>query len=147
MTAWDLALVKLLNKSPEKWQNLEPRGKALILGGWKPDPPNNCIPTEARKVDANQGKFIQKVGEKWGCHSCGSRYPASGYHADHIVPQEFCTPYMEPVFEQLEIPYPETFELLPQCPRCSGKQGGDMAKITRLARSFANRNGIVVYEI
>ena len=53
---------------------------------------------------------------------------------------------MPKVFDLLKIPYPKSFELRPQCPKCSGYQGGKMKKITDLAIKFAKSHGIPVYK-
>ncbi|HEV2498810.1 MAG TPA: hypothetical protein VGY31_04425 [Terriglobia bacterium] len=138
--------VKMLNAGIETWGAMVKSDKPLIVGGWKASPEKNCVETNAKKVSAAQGIFIQGVGEKKGCHSCGSKYPAKVYISDHIVPQEFCTSYMPQVFKALGIPYPDTFELRPQCPKCSGFQGGKMKEIMTLAVSYAKRKGITVYK-
>lgn len=120
--------------------------KKLILGGKQFLVGTNCVQATGPKVTQTQGRRIQHLGERQGCHSCGTAYPASVYIADHIVPQEFCTSYMPQVFEALdldEIDWDEQ-ELRPQCPRCSTRQGGQMSSIRKRAVDFARSVGIPV---
>ena len=143
------ALVNKLNGKSTKqleaytWKSDEE--KALIMGG-KPRKPRYCISSTGDKVSAAEGLQIQRLGTQNGCHSCDSRVPRFIYHADHIVPQEFCTSYMEQIFRRLDLDYPAEFELRPQCPRCSGAQGGRMSRISVLALNLADQTGETQYK-
>jgi hypothetical protein len=122
--------------------------KKLILGGKQFLVGTNCVQATGPKVTQTQGRRVQHLGERQGCHSCGTLYPASVYIADHIVPKEFCTTYMPQVFEVLgihEIDWDE-LELRPQCPRCSTRQGGKISTISVRALQFARTVGITVYK-
>ena len=57
---------------------------------------------------------IQILGRRHGCHSCGRRR-ISQFIADHQPPTKLLTPGESPATFQ---------QLLPHCPRCSGRQGG-----------------------
>lgn len=101
--------------------------KKLILGGVPLRTPKYCLSTAGTKATDSEGKAIQALGILNKCHSCGSDKPCTTYHADHIFPAEFATPYMQRVFKALGISHPGMAaqnELRPQCPRCSGEQGG-----------------------
>jgi len=119
--------------------------KKLIFGG-KPKIPRYCIRATGPKVKPNEGNRIQKLGARNGCHSCGAQVPTTTYHSDHTFPQEFCTHYMEQVFDVLGLAFPQNFELRPQCPRCSGDQGGAIRRIRTLALRCAKANGITAYK-
>lgn len=149
------ALVRTLNSMPRVQDALnyltDPRNRderKLIIGGKQFLVGTNCIQATGRKVNQTQGRQVQHLGERQGCHSCGTLYPASVYIADHIVPKEFCTTYMPQVFEVLgihEIDWDE-LELRPQCPRCSTRQGGKISTISVRALQFARTVGITVYK-
>lgn len=108
---------------------------------------NTSIVSNGPTVSASEGLAIQTLGGKLGCHTCGARFPRAIYHADHAFPQEFCTNYMEVLFDHLGLPWPTKFELRPQCPRCSGNQGGNMRWIAEEAVAYARDVlGIPVYK-
>ena len=91
---------------------LDGTGRKLIFGAVKRTPGSYVI-SSGPKVTAAEGLGIQRLGVRIGCHSCGTKIPRFTYHADHIVQQEFCTSYMERVFDRLGLDYPEEFELRP----------------------------------
>ena len=134
-------LVKRLNANPRI--QMSGYEHELIFGGRDR---SRGIRTYGKKVSVSEGEQIQRLGEREGCHSCDSKNPASKYIADHTFPQEFCTTYMSTVFESLGISYPDRFELRPQCPRCSTRQGGQMRRIRMLAMEYAKKNRITTYK-
>ncbi len=134
-------LVKRLNSNP--LLSLNEFETKLITGGRSKI---HGIKTFGKKVSVTEGQQIQSLGEREGCHSCGAKNPASVYIADHTFPQEFCTSYMEQVFNHMKLPYPKKFELRPQRPRCSTLQGGKMSRITRLGLAYARKNKLTVYK-
>ena len=140
------ALVRALNSNPDRV--LTAGERRLVLGGRSRTRGGFCIQASGPRVSSNEGIRIQALGLRNGCHSCRTAYPRSVYHADHVVPQEFATTYMEQVFNDLGIPYPEDDEFLlrPQCPRCSGQQGGSLRRISALAIKFARIKSILVYK-
>ncbi len=138
-------LVRNLKNGSKKYSDLSASEKNLI--GFGRLRLKNKIESSGPKVTADEGFRIQELGKKHGCHSCKTKYPVTTYHADHSFPQEFCTHYMEGVFADLGFKYPTTFELRPQCPRCSGHQGGKMKQIMDVATEYARENlGMVVYK-
>lgn len=121
----------------------------LIQGAEPPSVGKNCIFSSGPKVSETEGKQIQILGIRDGCHSDPThKYPVTKYHADHTWPQEFCTSYMDDVFKALKLIQhkPKQQELRPQCPRCSGNQGGKLSQISKLALAFAEVNGITFYK-
>lgn len=139
-------LVEALNSGQKTFNALSLREKRLFGHGIKIKPNVNCIRSYSDVVPPPAGRRIQEFGIENGCHSCGSDFPASVYIADHIFPQEFCTHYMQMVFELLGIEYPTEFELRPQCPRCSGDQGGSIRYIAERVQDYARLIGIPVYK-
>ena len=107
----------------------------------------NCIPATGRRVSVPEGKKIQKIGVRDGCHSCGTLYPAPDYDADHIIPVEFCTSYMPKVLKSIGYRLTDDdYQLRPQCKRCSSHQGGKMSAIRKLGVEYARRKGIECYK-
>lgn len=96
----------------------------------------NCIKSSGPKVSDPEGKQIQNLGIQQGCKTCSTKFPTDKYIADHSFPQEFCTAYMEMLFSHLGLPYPKSFDLRPQCAKCSGHQGGKMLKISIEAQEY-----------
>lgn len=138
-------LVKRLNRESPNFGGLTEKEKKLIKGGRTT---KFGVKSSGPKVSAGEGLAIQALGERYGCHSCGRKTPASVYHSDHIYPQEFMTSYMPQVFSLLKLPPIDTnnLQVRPQCPRCSHLQGGKLNAIVRLALVAARENGIVVYK-
>lgn len=121
----------------------------LIRGVDEPKVGTNCIQATGPTVTPEQGKWIQMLGIQDGCHSDPShKVPVTIYHADHTWPQEFCTSYMEEVLKHLGLLQhkPQQQELRPQCPRCSGNQGGKLSNISKVAKQFAKQNDIKFYK-
>jgi hypothetical protein len=139
------AVVRSLNGG-KNYADLDAKEKRLI-GSGKRFNLNKCVPSSGPKVTPTEGQQIQVLGSKNGCHSCHGKVPTTVYHADHTFPQEFCTNYMQDVFKDLGLTYPTTFELRPQCPRCSGNQGGKVKQIMEVATAYARENlKITVYK-
>ena len=139
------ALVSAVNGG-KQLDKLTPRELSLLGYKAKIQPNVTCVHTTGTKVSRVEGDQIQKMGIEHGCRTCDSVVPASVYFGDHAFPQEFCTSYMEEVFRLLEIDYPKDFVLRPQCPRCSGAQGGSLRKIADMAQDYARHVGITVYK-
>jgi hypothetical protein len=121
----------------------------LIHGVEPPVVGFDAIRSSGPKVSTPEGFQIQQLGMRNGCHSDPSHlYPADKYHADHIWPQELCTSYMEAVLNHLNLLQhkPTQQELRPQCPRCSGNQGGKLKQIADYAQQYAAQNNIVFYK-
>lgn len=121
----------------------------LLHGTWPPVKDVNCLISTSPNVSEAEGARIQEWGIALGCHSDSRhRVPVARYIADHIFPQEFCTGYMRKVLDNLGLgkKIPESYELRPQCARCSSHQGGKMTMIARLAQEYASLVGITVYK-
>jgi len=104
------------------------------------------LKSRTARVNKTQGLTVQKNGSVDGCHICQENIPQKVYHADHCPPQEFGTSYMPKVCAKLGITLPAKTVLRPQCPRCSGAQGGDLAHVVSFALLAAQEMGIVVYK-
>jgi hypothetical protein len=121
----------------------------LTLGWMKVKKGRTCIAATGPVVTAVEGQRIQIIGVKLGCHSNPDHEVAAlVYHADHTWPQEFCTSYMEAVMKHLGLGHliPTQQELRPQCPRCSGNQGGKLSQISKKALAFAKAHSITFYK-
>lgn len=133
------------NKGHAKLSDV-PVADRKYLVGTKAVSAAQCIETSSEQVSSAQGLEIQRLGVAKGCHCCGTRFPAPDYHADHVFPKEFCTNYMEQIFEKMGLPYPTKFYLMPQCVKCSSNQGGTLSHLARRARAAAGKLGIIVYK-
>jgi hypothetical protein len=81
---------------------------------WMPAPPN-------RRLTRNQQSEINRIGRKWGCHTCGytdPRTPSGNVIGDHQVPRSLGEPT----------------RIYPHCLFCSATQGG-------LVRGYKRRGG------
>jgi hypothetical protein len=111
-----------------------------------------CIPASGKIVSAcvciRGPENSDHRGRKGLPQSPGHDVAALVYHADHTWPQEFCTAYMDEVMKRLNLSHikPARQELRPQCPRCSGNQGGKMSQIAKKALAYAADNGITFYK-
>lgn len=123
------ALVRALKNGKKQLSDLTATEKKLLGKGYRFNSTKKCVESSGPKVTQTEGVLVQDIGSRSGCHSCGAKVPVTRYHADHTFPQEFCTHYMEELFAHLGLEYPKSWELRPQCPRCSGNQGGNMKKI------------------
>lgn len=97
-------------------------------------PPGIPAPANFNYATRLQREKIERIGRRWGCHTCGSRMIFSNlrknvpkFHGDHIPPVS--------VAKQLNDRwYRRTFGLkvsqkfYPQCRDCSNKQGGMLSK-------------------
>jgi hypothetical protein len=100
-----------------------------------------CINASSAKVSPSEGESIQRLGTRYGCHSCGTRYPKEIYHADHNPPVAYTYSHVRRILEYARdhidsmkgLKIPDDFELKPQCPRCSNEQGGKMSAISKEA--------------
>jgi hypothetical protein len=133
--------------------NLNALGKRL-LGIQKPKHTHSIYASSPKVSDA-EGQSIQRLGIVHGCHSCGSRYPKDSYHADHCPPVCYTYSHVirilqyakDNIDELSDIKITQSFELRPQCPRCSHEQGGKMSKIARWSKTLAQRMNITVYRV
>jgi hypothetical protein len=136
-------LVKSLNalKSDKKELKkvVEGLNKNLLTKGLAKYP---GVLSSGGKVTQNEGKDIQELGIKHGCHSCPKSFPKSKYHADHCPPKEFYTDYMQKVVADLgDKPLVKNWkwQAKPQCPRCSNGQGGAMSVLSKQAMLYNTR--------
>ena len=131
------ALVKALNTQDDPdayFQTLSPPEKKMILGGRK-----GTIVSRSADSTTHAGDLIQLEGAKLGCHSCKAKFPSSIYHADHLPPKELNTSYVRAVVKALDMEI-EVFDhpiLLPQCSRCSHRQGTDVQQVALEAEAYA----------
>jgi hypothetical protein len=74
-------------------------------------------------VSKSQKSMIQKIGMKFGCHSCGRslRIWERRFIADHVPPTNF-KGKVEQGVDSFHVQ-----KLFPHCPTCAGKQGNAVA--------------------
>ncbi|KML07875.1 DNRLRE domain-containing protein [Rossellomorea marisflavi] len=77
--------------------------------------------SKKRNFTAKERRIINKVGYKYGCHSCGAKSPGTkkgNYICDHQPANQLCSPGASQ-------------RLYPHCKTCSAKQGGIVSGIIR----------------
>jgi hypothetical protein len=142
------ALINRLNKEQSNghltpFEALDEDEQLMLIGGYTSQ---GELRSRTAKVNKTQGLVVQKNGSVDGCHICQGNIPQQVYHADHCPPQEFGTSYMPKVCAALGVTLPAKTVLRPQCPRCSGAQGGDLAHVVTQAILAAQQLGITVYK-
>jgi DNA-directed RNA polymerase subunit RPC12/RpoP len=91
------------------------------------------IPCGKNYATTNQRTMVEKMGRKWGCHTCGSRMlvKRAGKHkfaADHMPPKSVADQMNKSWLRRLG-PLPEVqFRFYPQCTNCSNTQGSILSK-------------------
>ncbi|KAL7531423.1 hypothetical protein ACHAWF_003763 [Thalassiosira exigua] len=93
-----------------------------------PAPPNFNYATRSQRVR------IERIGRRWGCHTCGSRMifsnlgkDAPRFHGDHIPPVSVAK-QLNDRWHRRMLGRKVTQRFYPQCRNCSNKQGGLLAK-------------------
>src|SRR5690606_33812238 len=83
------------------------------------------IPASGEIVSKSEREIIQVLGNKYGCHSCGTKVSPGGYWVgDHQRPTKLI---------KHDVLMGETVQdLYPQCTTCSASQGGKVSAILRL---------------
>jgi hypothetical protein len=108
------------------------------------------VNASGRGVSTIESLLVKDLGKRDGCHSCGTQFPASTWHADHDPPTICAFSHVitlqkiyAKVFEK-SYTEPTHYHLRPQCPRCSASQGGRSSALARRARELAELIGIKV---
>ncbi|GBC94074.1 hypothetical protein HRbin15_02581 [bacterium HR15] len=94
-------------------------------GGWVgKNKPDSSIPASGPKTTEKELERIQEIGDKYGCHTCGTKQPQGNgrWVADHVPPTAICE-----AAEEVGAIHPRQ-QLRPQCPECSAKQSAQVKK-------------------
>jgi len=94
------------------------------------------LPATLAYATAAERAAIQRLGRKFGCHTCGARLLLSSgrFNADHMPPLYEVRMLNEALWRRvLCLPVKQRF--YPQCTSCSSKQGVLLAKASRQATS------------
>ncbi|KNC82221.1 hypothetical protein SARC_05488 [Sphaeroforma arctica JP610] len=84
------------------------------------------LPASSSKyATANERKLITKLGQAYGCHTCGAKSGSTIFHADHQPPNAHKW-------------FWQTQRFYAQCQNCSGKQGASIGSKT--VRSITHFN-------
>ncbi|EJK60234.1 hypothetical protein THAOC_19455 [Thalassiosira oceanica] len=107
------------------------------------------IPATMNYASPSQRIQIEKLGRRWGCHTCGSRMIFSKlstkFHGDHIPPVSVAKQMSQQTWRKfLGLTVPQKF--YPQCVNCSGKQGSLLSKavnegMRNLSRAGGGKDG------
>ena len=88
-------------------------------GGWKgKHKTDSSIPASGPKTGKKEREKIQEIGDKYGCHTCGTTQPKGEgrWIADHVPPTAICE-----AADEVGAIKPRQ-RLRPQCPECSLEQ-------------------------
>ena len=87
------------------------------------------IPAQLGRPTASQRREINRIGDKYGCHTCGTQESgrASGNWAGDHQP---VTRFLRPGEQQ---------RFYPHCAQCSAKQGGDVSTMLRRFTPFQDQ--------
>lgn len=130
--SWKSGENKWLDELAVDWQDVfvSGLGSALvfrILGGrFRSSLPSNLIKPGAfarasiparksRAISVTARERLNKIGKKFGCHTCGRKWLVHKFHRDHQPPSALVKEGQTQVF-------------YPQCQRCSAVQGGAVAQ-------------------
>ena len=102
------------------------------------------IPATMNYASPSQRIQIEKLGRRWGCHTCGSRMIFSKlptkFHGDHIPPVSVAKQMSQQTWRKfLGLTVPQKF--YPQCVNCSGKQGSLLSKAVNAGMRNLSRAG------
>ena len=88
-------------------------------GGWAgKHKSDSSIPASGLKPTESERKRIQSIGNKYGCHTCGTKDTGGeSWRADHVPPTAICE-----AADEVRAIRPRQ-RLRPQCPTCSSRQG------------------------
>lgn len=122
---------------------VDPMDRKLLCGGRF----DRSIAGRYSDPSAVERRTVNRIGEHYGCHSCGTDVPMTIYHADHCPPREFgMTAWFPALMEKLGHPLPQAWALRPQCPDCSHQQGTRCrALVTEAERDFLPGSGVIRY--
>jgi len=94
-----------------------------------PQPPR----TRSRRVTDDERRIVNELGEKYGCHSCGTKNPGTPNGRlipDHLPPWWIYIGIINtPLGMYLPNPRPPEMLLLPHCNTCKNRQGGLMSPL------------------
>jgi hypothetical protein len=76
-------------------------------------------PSHGRRLNQVERDELNRIGDRWGCHTCGTTdpgQPLENWHADHQLPTA-----INRFFGREQ-------RILPHCPNCSRRQGGSVTQ-------------------
>lgn len=98
------------------------------------------IPCGERYATPNQRALIEKMGRRWGCHTCGSRMLFSRvgknkFVGDHMPPKSVAEQMNKSWLRRLKLLPRVQFRFYPQCVNCSNTQGSILSKASNNAKN------------
>jgi hypothetical protein len=94
---------------------------------------NGSIPATARYASSAERLWVERMGRRIGCHTCGSRMAHSRaavkFVGDHMPPKAVANQQNARWIRRL-LGNPVQFRFFPQCVPCSSKQGTILGKAT-----------------
>ena len=102
------------------------------------------IPCTEKYASKAQREMIEKMGRKWGCHTCGSRMlgsktaGAARFVGDHMPPKSVAEQMNKAWYRRLNIVPKVQFRFYPQCVNCSNTQGSILSKATNALSSSSS---------
>lgn len=103
------------------------------------------IPATERYATTAERAALERIGRRWGCHTCGSHMlfrKGILFHGDHMPPKSVAEQMNRRIWRRLA-GIKVGFRFYPQCVDCSSMQGNLLASATRTlkeARRWAQPN-------
>ena len=91
------------------------------------------IPCTDKYANSSQRTMIERMGRKWGCHTCGSRmvgYTAGNFRfvGDHMPPKSVAKQMNKSWLRRVGLLPQVKYRFYPQCVNCSNIQGNVLGK-------------------
>jgi hypothetical protein len=95
------------------------------------------IPCTEKYATPTQRTMIERMGEKWGCHTCGSRMlhhkrsASFRFVGDHMPPKSVAEQMNKSWLRRFGLLPKVQFRFYPQCVHCSNTQGSILSQATQ----------------
>lgn len=99
------------------------------------------IPAGDGYATAAERAILEKIGDRWGCHTCGSKMwfrEGIRFHGDHVPPRAVADQMNKRMWRKV-LGIKTKFRFYPQCVDCSNVQGKILGQATRRLRDL-NQN-------
>jgi hypothetical protein len=106
------------------------------------------IPCTEEYATTSQRGMIEKMGARWGCHTCGSRMMLQRtgsfkFVGDHMPPKSVAEHMNQAWFREWGLWPKVKFRFYPQCVNCSQMQGSILSKASKgLQRSITFKKSV-----
>jgi hypothetical protein len=103
------------------------------------------IPCTEEYATTSQRAMIEKMGARWGCHTCGSRMMLQRtgsfkFVGDHMPPKSVAEKMNQTWMRQWGLLKEVQFRFYPQCVNCSQIQGSILSKVSKGLQSSTQKS-------